>query len=168
MARAPYDEPCDNDPIDNRARRMMLYGSKPCRDHVFPDKTSVIFLLAFADGDAKYAQPIQALVWMGGSYFDKRSSFPAKTGATPAEVERALGAAGPKPIVVEDGNLGLHGRRTNEGVTLTIRKHPANVYSITDGERVIGYAVGPMPDDPENEQWRMVAQIYRRYTRDQP
>lgn len=166
MARAPYDEPCDNDAIDNSARRMMLYGSKPCRDHVFPDKTSVIFLLAFADGETKYAQPIQALVWMGGAYFEKRSNFPARTGTTLAEAERALGAAGPKFIVVEDGNLGRHGRRTNEGVTLTIRKHPADVYSIADGDHVIGFAVGPMPDDPENEQWRMVAQIYRRYTRE--
>src|SRR6188508_2769646 len=26
MSRSPYNEPCDDDPIDQRARRFMVYG----------------------------------------------------------------------------------------------------------------------------------------------
>jgi hypothetical protein len=165
MARAPYDKPCDNDPVAKKSRRMMLYGSKPCRGNSFPEKTAVIFLLAFSEQD-KYAQPIEALVWMGGSYYEKRSNFAAKTGSTVADVESKLGPSA-KELTVEDGNLGRHGRRTNEGVTLTIRQHPKQVRSISDGDTVIGFVVGPMPDDAQNEQWRMIAQIYRRYVREQ-
>jgi len=102
---------------------------------------------------------------MGGGYFEKRSGFPARTGKTVAEVERALGAATGPSLTVEDSNLGRHGRRTNEGVSLTVRAHPSSVYSLADAETVIGFVVGPMPEDPGNEQWRMIAQIYRRYTR---
>jgi len=29
MSRAPYDQPCDDDPIDKKARRFMVYGALP-------------------------------------------------------------------------------------------------------------------------------------------
>ena len=57
MKRAPYDAPCDNDPIDHNARRFMVYGALPCRDRTFPGKTTVMFYLAFSKADRRKSQP---------------------------------------------------------------------------------------------------------------
>ena len=59
MRRAPYDQPCDDDPIDKKARRFMVYGALPCRDRTFPDQTTVMFYLRYSE-DKPLQQPIQA------------------------------------------------------------------------------------------------------------
>ncbi|MBI5481764.1 MAG: hypothetical protein HY906_23110 [Deltaproteobacteria bacterium] len=81
MSRVPYDQPCDDDPIDKRARRFMVYGALPCRDRTFPEKTTVMFYLRFSD-QKPLAQPIQAFAYLYGTYFDSRTSFPLKPGTT--------------------------------------------------------------------------------------
>ena len=36
MARAPYEMPCDVDPVDHRSGQVVVYGALPCRDRTFP------------------------------------------------------------------------------------------------------------------------------------
>ncbi len=151
MGRTPYSEPCDNDPIDKKARRFMVYGALPCRKLVFPEQTTVLFYLAFSEED-RYAQPIEALAWLGGDYFEKRSDFPVSIGITPEAAEARLGKA--------TSELDLPG----DGQQLKVRKHQGDVYSVTLVDKVVGYVIGPMPADPSNEQWRGLAQMYFRYT----
>ena len=45
MSRPPYENPCDDDPVDNESRRCMIYGALPCRGRSFPEHTTVIFFL---------------------------------------------------------------------------------------------------------------------------
>ena len=39
-----------------------------------------------------------------------------------------------------------------------------DVYVLCIGRKIIGFVMGPMPPDPENEQWRGLMQMYDRYT----
>ncbi|MBL8740280.1 MAG: hypothetical protein JNK04_04270 [Myxococcales bacterium] len=151
MGRGPYREPCDNDPIDNDARRFMVYAAKPCRERSFPEQTTVLFYLAFAKQD-RYAQPIEAMAWLGGTYFDKRSDFPAAIGLTPVEAEAKLGRAVAELELQRGGQL------------LKVRQHPGDVYSVALADKIVGYVIGPMPVDAKSEQWRGLAQMYFRYT----
>ncbi|APR87511.1 hypothetical protein A7982_12860 [Minicystis rosea] len=152
MKRAPYAEPCDNDPIDHRARRFMVYGALPCRERTFPEATTVMFYLRFAE-DARYEQPIEAFAWLGGNYFATRSNFPLRTGEPASAATAKLGAA--------LGTFELH----RKGQRVTIERHVGDVYVVIDGERLVGFVVGPMPADPESEQWRGLMQMYVRYTK---
>jgi hypothetical protein len=154
MKRPPYDQPCDNDPIDNRSRRFMVYGALPCRDRTFPEGTTVAFYLRHepAGGD-EYDQPIIAFAWLGGGYFSTRSDFPVHTGQPAAAAADALGA----PL------SSFEVSRKRE--TITVQRHPGDVYSLIDSGTLVGFAIGPMPDDPENEQWRGLMQMYTRYTK---
>lgn len=153
MARPPYSEPCDNDPIDRKARRFMVYGATPCRGRAFPEATTVVFFLRFADGPEEYNQPIEAFAWLGGGYFSSRSDFPARIGQRLAEVNEALGT----PL----GTFDL-GKR---GESLTVQQHPGDTYSILRDDVAVGFVAGSMPEDPENEQWRALLQMYERYTK---
>ena len=165
LARPNFREPCGDDSINAGQRRLISFMAKPCRDLAFPNKTTVILFVPRKDGPDKDAQPVEALVWLGGTYFEPRSQFPGKMGMAVAEFEAALGPGRALKPEIEDGNLGLHGRRTNEGVTLTARKHPGDVHSLTERGVAIGFVVGTMPDDPDDERWRMIAQLYRSFTR---
>ncbi|MBI3074148.1 MAG: hypothetical protein HYY84_18725 [Deltaproteobacteria bacterium] len=153
MSREPYNAPCDNDPIDKRSRRFMVYGALPCRDRTFPEKTTVMFYLAMnPEGTPKYEQPIVAFAWLGGSYFKSRSNFPLVPGDTPSRATEVFGA----PI-----------RRFDVGWKrwrLAVSQHKNDIYSIANGENLAGFVVGPMPDDPESEQWRGLGQMWGRYT----
>ncbi|MDH5603322.1 MAG: hypothetical protein OEY51_05270, partial [Cyclobacteriaceae bacterium] len=64
VQRAPYNQPCDSDPIDNR--RFIVYGALPCRDRSFPDETTVMFYLKNSEKDS-YNQPIEAFGFLHGS-----------------------------------------------------------------------------------------------------
>jgi hypothetical protein len=153
MARAPYNEPCDNDPIDNRIRRFMVYGAEPCRGRSFPDKTTVMFYLAFSDAD-KYGQPIQAFAYLHGSYFNKRSSFPVKPGQSLAQAQRSLGKAKTSFDI------------SRKKYVLTVHRFAGDVHVLApkDGQKIVGFVFGQMPDDATNEQWRGLMQMYQRYT----
>jgi hypothetical protein len=153
MNRPPYATPCDNDPIDHNARRFMVYGALPCRDRTFPEATTVAFYLAFAEGPNPYDQPIEAFAWLGGGYFATRSSFPVRTGQPASAAAEVLGA----PIA----SFGLERKRQR----VTVQRHPGEVWSIVDSGVLVGFVVGPMPADPESEQWRGLMQMYVRYTK---
>lgn len=152
--RAPYSTPCDNDPVDKRRRRAMVYGALPCRRKVFPQKTTVVLLLKNGRPTGhQYSLPIAALAFVHGRYFKKRSNFPIHPGDRLRKARRKLG-------------------RVLSTLTLRVRRRPAmtahrfagNIYILTEGTLVRGVVVGKMPTDAKNEQWRIITQMVRRYT----
>lgn len=151
MSRAPYKEPCDNDPIDKKARRFMVYGALPCRERTFPEATTVLFYLRYAEPD-RYEQPIVAFAWLGGNYFATRSNFPLRTGQPVSAAAEKLGAPQSK-FQLE-----------RKGIVLSVHHHRGDVWTISDKNVLVGFVVGPMPEEAENEQWRALLQMYGRYT----
>jgi hypothetical protein len=45
-----------------------------------------------------------------------------------------------------------------------VQRHPGDVWSLAEDGSVVGFVVGPMPEDPESEQWRGLMQMFERYT----
>lgn len=165
LARAPFQKPCGDASINTGKRRLISFVAKGCEGNNFPGETTVILFVPKTEGAEKDAAPVEALAFLGGKYFESRSAFPGKMGMTVAALEAALGPGRALSSTIEDGNLGLHGRRTNEGVTLTARRHAHDVYSLTEHDAAIGFVVGAMPDDPGDERWRMIAQLYNKLTK---
>lgn len=147
MSRDPYRRPCDDDGIENKRRRAMVYGGRPCRDHAFPDETTVIFLLDWADHD-DFDQPIRTLAWMGGHYFDRRADLPFDIGDPVDRVRAAWGAP------AESFTLGMLG----------YTRYGAELHVIEQRDLVVGVVVGEMPADRTAESWEVVDEMYRRYT----
>ena len=145
MAREPYAHPCDDDPIEDRRARAMVYGGRPCRSGAFPGETSVVFIIDHADDD-DFARPIRAFGWMG-PYYDDKVKLPVPYGAPVSAAAAAFG----KPSASFDLRA-LHVDQFR-GVTV-----------LSDGGIVVGFAFGELPPDPERERWRTFDQMYRRYT----
>jgi len=59
--------------------------AKPCRERAFPNKTTVIIFVPRKERPDKDAQPVEALVWLGGTYFEPRSQFAGKSGMPVAD-----------------------------------------------------------------------------------
>ena len=51
--KSPYSKPCDDDPVDNRKRKAMVYGGLACRGRSFPKATTVVFLVEMKKGRAR-------------------------------------------------------------------------------------------------------------------
>ena len=153
-ARAPYDRPCDDDPVDHRSRRAMVYAARPCGGGSFPEGTSVIFFLPYVSElkEDWQRQPILAFAFLGGTYFSRRGTFPLRVG-DPASRTKLLG-----PV---EATISFPGYDT----TLRAQRHAGDVYALLDGETVVGGLLGAMPAEPENEQWDVILQMYERYTK---
>ena len=151
MNRSPYDQPCDNDPIDNKTRRFMVYGAEPCRDRTFPDKTTVMFYLKFSEKD-RYSQPIEAFAYLNGSYFHDKTNFYLSPGDKLEEARAKINA------IVKNFRI------KRKEYVLDVIQSAGDVYVLHNGKVVVGLVIGPMPEDPENEQWRGLMQMYQRYT----
>lgn len=155
LSRPTYQRPCDDDPVDKKSRRAMVYGGRPCRGSAFPEGTSVVFLLPYAKDPREEAlnQPVLVFAFLGGTYFHRRSNFPLRAG-DPASRTTLLG-----PV---EATVGFPGYDT----TLRAERHPGDVYALLDGDRVVGGLLGAMPADPANEQWDVILQMYERYTKE--
>ncbi len=151
MNRAPYDKPCDNDPIDNNSRRFMVYGAQPCRDMTFPQETAVMFYLKYSAKE-RYSQPIEAFAYLHGSYFKDKSSYFVQPGDKLEDARAKLGA------ILGDFQIKL------DDYVLDVVQSAGDVYILHKGGKVVGLVFGPMPSDHENEQWRGLMQMYKRYT----
>lgn len=154
FSRAPYSTPCDDDPVDKRRRRAMVYGALPCRHKVFPQKTTVVLLLKNGrPTGGRYSLPIAALAFVHGRYFKKRSNFPIHPGDRLAKARRKLGRV-----------LGTLTLRVRKRPSMTAHRFAGNIHILTEGTLVRGVVVGQMPADAKNEQWRVITQMVRRYT----
>jgi hypothetical protein len=159
--RAPYNDPCDIDPIEDGAFTGVVYGARPCRDRAFPEHTTVVLVLSRTEGLPDESQTILGLAWMGGGYFNERSDFPLDVGEPAARASEVLGP------VVRSFPLERH------GVTLLVQEHAGatpcgglcpTTFSLVAGDTLVGFVVGFMPDDPGAERWGMIMQMYERYT----
>ncbi len=166
MDRAPYDKPCDLDALPQLARSAVVYAGKPCHEQTFPEGTTVLFLLTYAEGDSatQLAQPIEAMAWLGGTYFDARSNLPVKIGAKQPELDAALGA----PAV--SFQIGTEFETVTDtpdpkpvGDPLLAHHHGKDLWSLTRSGVAVGFVVGPMPQDAENEQWRSISRLFFHY-----
>jgi hypothetical protein len=45
-----------------------------------------------------------------------------------------------------------------------VERYDGDIHVLILDDRAFGYVFGPMPDDPQNEQWRGVMQMAVRYT----
>ena len=153
-ARPPYDRPCDDEAVDHKTRRAVVYGARPCRGSAFPEGTSVVFFLPYVSEHQEdwLRQPILAFGFLGGTYFHHRTSFPLRVG-DPAARTRILG-----PV---EATVSFPGYET----TLRAERHPGDVYVLLDGDKVVGGLLGVMPAEPESEQWDVLLQMYERYTK---
>jgi len=147
----PYDKACDNDPIDNRNRRFMVYGGLPCRHNSFPKRTTVMFYLKYSKKN-KYNQPIKAFAYLYGSYFNDKTNFPLKPGDSLSKAKKKLGSPKRKFNISRKRSM------------LTIYEFKEYVYVICDTSKIIGFLFGKMPIEAKNEQWRGLMQMYQRYT----
>jgi len=140
--RAPYDHPCDSDALDGEPNiKVMFYTGKECRDHQFPDGTSVIVLVDSA------SNKISALAWVGGTYFDSRNA-PLKTGTPVAEAVKAWG-----PPAAKFDLQTMHVARFANGMRVLSNR----------SDQVIGFALGEWPD-ANGQRWNPVDQVNARYT----
>lgn len=151
IKRSPYNLICDNDPIDNNARRFMCYTALPCRGNSFPKETTVMFYLKYS-AENRYNQPIEAFAYLYGSYFNDKTNFPSKPGDKLNKAKRKFG----KEINTFD--------ISRKGVTLQVHHFSTDIYIISKQKKIIGFVLGKMPSDPMNEQWRALMQMYHRYT----
>jgi hypothetical protein len=169
---APYDKPCDLDRLADVKRSVVVYTGKECRGQVFPDGTTVLFMLSLAPGEEgdtekDLAQPIEAVAWLGGDYFRGKTNLPVEVGAKKADIDVALGPPttsfqigtafepvtddpDPKPI----------------GDPLLAHQHPGDIWSVTRSGLAVGFVVGKMPADAEDEQWEGVTELYFSYVVD--
>ncbi|MBU1068219.1 hypothetical protein KJ975_01505 [Myxococcota bacterium] len=153
MTRAPYDNPCDDDAVDGRVRRFMVYGAQPCRDRVFPEDTTVFFFIEHTEERTQsLATKIVAFGYLHGSYFNTRTTFPLATREEIGRVRSVLGA--------------MRGSFTIERKdrSLLVERYDGDIHVLVKDDRAFGYVFGPMPDDPLNEQWRGIMQMAVRYT----
>ncbi len=151
MRRTPYSAPCDNDAIDKRNRRFMVYGALPCRNRAFPKQTTVMFYIGYSKTD-KYNQPIQAIAYLHGSYFNDKTPFPLKPGDALSKTKTYF------PKVKRTFQI------SRKGHALTVLEYPTFIYVLARADRIVGFVFGQMPADPQNEQWRGLMQMYDRYT----
>lgn len=149
--KAPYLKHCDDDPIDGKKARFMVFGALPCRKMTFPQQTTVMFYLHFAE-DAALDQTIKAFGYMGGDYYKTRSDFPLSPGEP---FVKAVTIFGP-----EKTSFLLKRKKFQ----LTVHSFPGDIYVLEHEQVIVGLVLGAMPDSAENEQWRGLMQMYHRYT----
>jgi hypothetical protein len=142
--------PCDNDPVDKNTRRAMFYAPRECRKTpAFPDNTLVTFCLKFDDSENLYSQPIEAILWLGGKYFEGKTDFPYTIDINPETIT----AFGKAKII----------NKEYKKKVWSVYRFNGDINAISLDKKVIGYVIGAMPESLENEQWRMIFKIYRTY-----
>ncbi len=153
MARAPYDNPCDDDAVDGRARRFMVYGALPCRERTFPEETTVFFFIEHTEDRAKsFSTGILAFGYLHGTYFNTKTTFPLSTGEKMDRVRATMGTVRGSFTIERKDHV------------LLVERYDGDVHVVIKDDRAFGYVFGPMPADPQNEQWRGIMQMAVRYT----
>ncbi len=153
IKRTPYQDPCDDDPVDaEKTTRAMVYGGLPCRGQTFADGTTLVVFLPFEEPDV-FNKPIEAVVWLGGSYFNERSNFGLKIGADRSAVSETLGKPTGRFVILDP-------------LELVVEFYRGDQFVIFDGDVAAGFAIGSMPKElrATDEHWEGVAQMYSRYT----
>jgi hypothetical protein len=151
VAAPPYATPCDDDAVDSpKTRRALVYGARPCHGVTFPEDTTVIVFIDWAEPD-DFTRPIRGIAWLGGHYIESRSTFPLKVGESKARAVAELG----EPV----GSFEI-----TEKQTRGVWSFAGEIHAIIDGDLLAGFAIGPMPADPTAGDWEVIAEMYREAT----
>lgn len=151
VAAPPYSTPCDDDAVDRpKTRRALVYAGRPCRGHTFPEDTTVIVYIDWAEPD-DFTRPVRGVAWLGGHYLESRGRFPLKVGESKARALAELGEpVASFEILVKE--------------PLLVWSFAGDIHAIIDGDLLAGFAVGPMPADPNRGDWEVIAEMYREAT----
>jgi len=163
LERTAYSHPCDIDPINDGARSVIFFTARPCKGVSFPENTTLVMFTSPSISEENPNAPLTTIAWMGGSYYNSRSTFPAQVGMTQTEVTQKLGAP------LESYPI------EKAGKTLTIQKHPHLAYSLMVAQRAVGFVLGEMPplsldsdSDERFEEWNALLAGYFRFTPEPP
>ncbi|MBN1251014.1 MAG: hypothetical protein JXR51_04770 [Bacteroidales bacterium] len=165
MDKYPYNQFCDQDPIDNKTRRFMCYAPVEHGGRAFPDQTTVVLYLKYAQDNfnthIEYKQPIEAFAYLYGYYFNNKTDFSLKPSDDLNLAKKQFGEeiktfdiTSPENPYDED----------SQEYTLKVYQFNGDIYIIADEDKIIGFVLGEMPSDPYNEQWLALMQMYSRYT----
>lgn len=151
FARPPYDRPCDDDAVDDPpTRRALVYGGLPCRGSAFPERTTLIVFMDWADGD-DFDRPIRAIAWLGGSYFETRSTFPVRIGEPAMRATAVFG----EPVASFE---------ISQKAPLVAWSFAGDIHAVIDRSLIAGFVIGPMPADGTKGDWEVVAEMYLEAT----
>jgi len=154
LTETPFHVFCDDDPIDDRSRLLVVYTATECRKTRFPEDTSV--LMYFPDyPEDKFDQPLEALAVIHGNYFDTRSDFPVKVNSPLDDYDIAdEPRITPFPM----------GGSKKQKLKVDVMRYPGDISIITmdvGGRKLIGgFVVGAMPESLETESWRAILKVY--------
>lgn len=160
LTRAPFQVFCDDDPIDDLSRLLVVYTATECRKTRFPEDTSV--LMYFPDyPEEKFDQSLEAMAVIHGNYFDTRSDFPVRVNSHFQDYDIA---GEPNVTTME-----IRARRKHT-LEIEILRYRGNISIIgmeVGGKKLImGYVAGPMPESLETESWRAILKVYRSFMPD--
>jgi len=154
LTKPPFHVFCDDDPIDERTRLLVVYTATDCRKTRFPDDTSVLMYFPGYPKE-KFDQPLEAVAVIHGNYFDTRSDFPIKVNS-PLEDYEIAG----EPLIIP---MPMGGRKKQK-LKVDVMRYPGDISIITmdvGGRKLIaGFVVGAMPESLEKESWRAIFKVY--------
>ncbi len=151
MFKEPFNVFCDDDPIDNGTRLLVVYTATDCRKTRFPEDTSVIMYCPEYPED-KFDQPLEAIAVVHGNYFLERSDFPIK-------INEPFDSYDIESEPVSTRMKFIEIMRYGEDIAVV-------TMDVGNKKLIGGYVVGKMPDDLETESWRSIFKIYRSFMPD--
>ena len=161
LARAPYTTPCDVDPIDQRRATLYFWATGPCHDAApFPEQTSVVIVTPRAPkGAPDQEQPVELVVWAGGSFFDGKTNLPLKIGDDAAAARASLGPPTHEEPVTDLAQPGADEPMPN----VVLLSWSARVHVLTRDGHVVAVAVGSLEGGEERRQ--VVVSTYGHHLR---
>ena len=151
--------------------------------------TSLYFLHAVPEASKQFDQPIVTFVWMGGSYYNTRSDFPLHVGEDLRRADELFGEAlarfpisGRHPTKYWEMSSPGFGAYNASKFTddaeqifkattnyfqpdaLLASRHAGDIWLLSDAAIIVGFVVGPMSDDPNDQAWRIVVERYASHT----
>ncbi len=139
-----YGAACDDDPIDKERSTLYFWsGFDGCKEQKpFPEETTVVAVTPFSK--AWRDQPVDLLVWFGGTYYNNRSSLKIKIGDKAADVDKQL------ELVHKDAVENVAGPEGKiDGLRQATYAH--DIHVLYRDERVVGIGVGKLKGGEERE-----------------
>lgn len=161
LARAPYTTPCDVDPIDQRRATLYFWAAGPCHDAgPFPEQTSVVIVTPQAPkGASDQEQPVELVIWAGGSFFDSKTNLPVKIGDDATAARASLGTPTHEEPITDLAQPGADEPMPN----VVLLSWSARVHVLTRDGRVMAIAVGSLEGGEERRQ--VVVSTYGHHLR---
>jgi hypothetical protein len=149
LARAPYEKPCDIDPIDKKKATLFFWAAGPCREApAFPGGTTVVILTPHSTDAARAEQPVSLVAWAGGTYFDDKTSVPVRIGDTAEHARKLLGA----PTATKQGEAGTSFSW-------------GNVHALVIADRIVVLAMGDLDIKAEGERAETLDRLHHHHLR---